>query len=126
MRVIVDSYAWIEYLRGSEKGEKVRKLLSENNDIYTLNLMISEVVSKVERESENSDIAYNAIIFNSKIFNLTPEISKDAGIFHAQRKKKVRNFGLVDAILFSVAKKLNAKIITGDEHFKTFKETIFL
>ena len=63
---------------------------------------------------------------NSTIVGLTPEIAKEAGVSHADIKKKVRNFGLVDAIILVSARKLKAKIVTGDKHFKGFKETVWL
>ena len=126
MKFIIDSSAWIEYLEGSLLGEKVRKILFENNEIYVLNLMIAEVVSKVKRKKGDADTAYNSIISNSKIVELTPKIAKEAGLLHAEIRKKIKNFGLVDAIILSSARKLGAKILTKDEHFRRFKESIFL
>ena len=126
MRYIIDSYAWIEYLNGSSIGEKVMKILKSGDEIYSLNLIIAEVISIIKIKNSNVDIAYQAITLNSKIAEISSEIAKEAGLFHAETKKKIKNFGLVDSLIYIVARKLNAKILTGDEHFRGFKEAIII
>ena len=126
MKIIIDSYAWIEYLEGKISGQKVNDILKKENEIYTLNLTISEIVSRVKRKGGNSELAYNAIISNSRIINVPPKLAKEAGLLHAEIKKKIKDFGLMDSIILASARELGAKIITGDTHFKGFKETIFI
>jgi len=126
MKYIIDSYAWIEYLIGGKLGEKVRELILSNNEIISLNITIAEVISKVNRKKGNSELAYNAINSNSKVIDITPEIAKQAGILHAETRKQIENFGLVDAILVITARKIKAKILTGDHHLKNFKEAFFI
>jgi len=62
----------------------------------------------------------------SRVTEITPELGKKAGILHAELKEKMKNFGLVDALILTFAKELNAKVVTGDEHFKGFKEAVFI
>ena len=127
MKYLIDAYAWIEYLEGSKLGEKLREIINNSNDeIFSLNITIAEVVSKVKRKKGNIEIAFEAINSNSKIAEITPEIAKKAGIFHAEIRQKIESFGLVDALIFIFAKEMNAKILTGDEHFKGFKEAVFI
>ncbi|MFA4953456.1 MAG: PIN domain-containing protein [Candidatus Pacearchaeota archaeon] len=126
MKYIIDSYAWIEYLDGSLLGEKVKKILEGDNEIYSLNLTISEVISRVKRKNGNIDIAYTAINSISKVAEITPEIAKKAGEFHAEIRKKIKDFGLVDSLILILARKLNAKVVTGDEHLHKFKEAVFI
>ena len=126
MKYIIDAYAWIEYLRGGKLGEKVRELILGNDEIISLNITIAEVVSKIKRKKENIETAYSAVNSNSKIIDITPEIAKEAGIIHAETRDKIKNFGLVDALLLVTAKEIKAKIVTGDHHLKDFKEVIFI
>ncbi len=126
MKVILDSYAWVEYLDGSDKGWQVKKIIEKAEKIYTLSLSITEVVSRMKRLNRDFEIAYKVMISNSKVLDINPKIAKESGEFHAEIRKKIKNFGLVDSLLFISAKKLGAKIITGDKHFKNFKEVIYL
>ena len=126
MKFFIDTSAWIEYLEGSKTGEKVNKILKEKNEIYVISLIISEVVSKVKRKKENVDLAYDCIIKNSKIFDITPKISKKIGVLHAETKGRISGFSLADASIICSAEAIGAKIITKDLHFKGFKDTILI
>ena len=126
MAYIIDTSAWIEYLEGSIKGEKVHHILKEREEIFTIPIIIAEIISKTKKNKENIEIAYNSIISNVKLFEITPKIAKEAGILHAETKAKLKSFALADALIICTARALNAKIITLDNHFKYFKEAILL
>ena len=126
MKYVIDTSAWIEYLNGSKGGESVNKTLRDENEIYVISLIISEVISKVKRKGGNVDLAYDCIIKNSRIFDITPKISKKIGILHAQIKNKLPSFSLADASIVCSAETIGAKIITKDTHFKGFKEAILI
>ena len=125
MNYLLDSSAWIEYFEGSSEGEKVSAILRKEN-VCSINLIIAEIVSKFKRKGMDFDQAYRILLSNSVIVELTPEIAKEAGLLHADVKKKIRNFGLADAIILTIARKLKVKVVTGDKHFKDFKETVLL
>lgn len=126
MRFFFDSSAWIEYLDGSIEGEKIHKILQTDCEIFSLPIVISEVVSRAKRKNQNTDISFRAIVTNSKLFDVDAELSKKAGLLHSEMKKKKRDFGLIDAIIWVVSEKLNAKLVTKDTHFKDFKNVILL
>jgi len=126
MRFLIDSSAWIEYLEGSVDGYEVNKVLTGDNEIFVLDLMIAEVVSKVKRMKMDAEVAYKAMLSNSKIVMLNSEIAKESGLLHAEMRKKVRDFGLVDALILTCARKLKARVLTKDKHFKRFKEAVFV
>jgi len=125
MKYLIDSSAWIDYLEGEKLGEIVRKLILSDNELLSLNLIISEVISYIKRKESNTEIAFNAITTNSKVLEINPEIAKKAGLFHAEIRKKIKSFGLVDSIILMVARERKAKIVTADSHFRSFTEAVF-
>lgn len=126
MVYIIDTSAWIEYLEGSAKGEKIHDVLKGKEEVFILSIIIAEVISKTKKKKGNIEIAYNALISNTKIFEITPKIAKESGILHAETKAKLQSFALADALIICSARALKAKIITSDNHFKSFKEAIVL
>ncbi len=126
MKYLIDSSAWIEYLEGSEAGEKVHKILKENNEIFIVSIIIAEVISKVKRKGLNTELAYESIIKNSNILDLSPKICKEAGLLHAELKNKQRSLSLADALIITSTRKLNAKLITKDADFKPFSNVIII
>jgi len=126
MKYLIDSFAWIEYFEGTEIGNKAKKFIDSDNDLYSINLTISEVVSRFKRKKCDFESAYNAIITLSKVIEISPELAKKAGILHADLKDKINNFGLVDALIITLARELKAKVLTGDQHFRGFNEVVFI
>ena len=126
-KLVIDAYAWIEYLEGSEKGKKVAEILEDNfNEIFTSTSTIAEVVSKTMRENKDAKIALIHINNLSTILGVTQDISILAGQIHFETKKKDKDFGMLDAFVAATAISINAKILTGDKHFKNFKQAVFI
>ncbi len=60
----------------------------------------------------------------TKIINLNPMLAKEAGKLNFENKKKIRDFGMADSIILATAKLVGAKVVTGDEHFKTLNSVM--
>jgi len=126
-RYIIDAYAWIEYLRGSEAGRRVKEVLEDERcKTYTCALTIAEVVSKVAREGKDPEMTYDILTSNSEIIDVDHQLSLEAGLIHAEIRKQIKDFGLADAYVLTSARKMDARILTGDPHFKGFKEAIII
>lgn len=127
LKYVLDSYAWIEYFIGSYKGEKVGNIVeTEDNELFTPSIVVAEVASITSREKKDPEQAYKNILMLSKTYELNHELAKEAGILHAEMRKKMHDFGMADAVILLTARKLGAKIVTGDPHFKNLKEAIFI
>ena len=57
---------------------------------------------------------------------MTEETIIKCGKLYAKEKNKKPRFSMADAIILTTAIKLNAKILTGDEHFRDLKEAIMI
>ena len=128
-RYVIDSYAWVEYFIASDKGERIKKIVESNNEInetYTSVISVAEITSITKRENRDVEQAYNNIISLSKIYGINEEFAKEAGILHAEIRKEIKDFGMADAMVLLTSRKLNAKILTGDPHFKGFKEAMLI
>ena len=123
---VIDAYAWIEYLDGTDAGRKVTEILENSDSVYTCAVTLAEVVSKVARKGKDAKIAYDVLLSNSQIVCVDEELSLQAGLLHSEMRKTSKDFGLADAYVLSAARKLKAKILTGDAHFKSLKEAIMI
>jgi predicted nucleic acid-binding protein len=126
-RYVIDAYAWIEYLIGSEAGSEVNTILeNDSNEIYTCAVTVAEVISKVSREGRDVKVAYDVLVNNSQVINVDEELSKETGLLHAEMRKTEKDFGLADAYVLATARKLKSKVLTGDKHFRSVKEAVLL
>jgi len=126
-KYVIDAYSWIEYLIGSKSGEKVKSVLEEeNNEFYTCAVTVAEVISKTAREGRDFETAYDILMSNSQVINADEEVSKEAGVLHSEMRKTKKDFGLADAYVLAIARRINSKVLTGDFHFKGVKEAILI
>jgi len=123
---VVDSWAWVEYLRGSKAGQAVKKELESGSETLTNVVTLAELASKLTRERLDLESAWRAITALSKTITVKEPDAKDAGILHATMKETTPNFSLADAFVLQTARKHGCRILTGDPDFKGIKEARIL
>ena len=62
----------------------------------------------------------------SQIIPAGADFCREVGLVHAETRAKIPGFGLADAFVLVLARKVCGKIVTGDPHFKQEKGVIFL
>ncbi len=125
--LVIDAHSWVEYFQGTDAGKKVKDLIENPiNANYTNIITIAELSSFFQRKGYDFKEAKKVILSISKTFEINLEFAEEAGKLHAITKKQIKHIGLVDVFVLLTARRLNAKVITGDEDFKGFKETILI
>ncbi len=124
--MMLDSFAWMEYFMGTHKGEKVKKLVDDDTQLYTSPIVIAEIYSKSLRTDGNAEERKDFIMKRCAMAALNVNIAVEAAKIYAENKVKVTDFGLADAIILASARSRKIKILTGDAHFKNFKDAVML
>ncbi|QQG39324.1 MAG: PIN domain-containing protein [Candidatus Aenigmatarchaeota archaeon] len=126
-KLVVDTHAWIEYFLGSEAGGKVAGLVENGgHEISTSVMTIAEITSTLKRRNLDADRALRTVLSLSGVFQIDTEFAAEAGVLHADVRKDVKDIGLADIFVLLTARKLGAKVVTGDPHFKGFKEAMMI
>lgn len=124
--MMLDSFAWMEYFMGSPKGEKVQKLVDDDSQLYTSPIVIAEIYSKSLRTDGKAEERKDFIIKRCAVIAFDVKIAVEAAKIHAQNRVKTHDFGLADAIILASARSRKTKVLTGDIHFKNFKDAVML
>jgi len=117
---MLDSFAWMEYFMGTHKG------VDDHSQLYTSPIVIAEIYSKSLRTDGNAEERTDFIMKRCAIVALDEKIAIEAAKIHAENKAKTPDFGLADAIILVSARSRNMKVLTGDPHFKNFKDAVML
>jgi len=127
LHYLLDTYAWVEYLIGSKKGIKVKKIIeNEKNTLSTPENCISEIKLWCLANNEDFKKLFGIVKMGSVIepINLINWL-KAAEIRHGNRKE-MKDFGLMDSIILAKQEEIKGIILTGDLHFKNKKNVEFL
>lgn len=134
MILIVDSFAWIEFLAGSPQGDQVHELLARAEVVITPDLVLAEVARKLRRDGVASGTVGRKLQDMSTLSRIAPvSVEVALGVFDADaelresaRVRCLGSPGIADAIVLSMARTFEGSILTGDPHFRGFSETIWL
>ncbi len=124
---MIDTYAWVEYFIGSDKGKKVKKILEdEDNKILTPECCLAEIKGWCIRENQDFDELYNIIRKISDIQCILTQDWLEAATIRSELRKKHKDFGMIDALIIAQRKRMGCKVVSGDPHFKGMQDAIFI
>jgi predicted nucleic acid-binding protein len=128
MTVLIDSWAWIEYFKGSAVGEKVKEFIENSQDKVIVSAVnIAEVYNSFLRDYSPPDnnryavASRKAMNQRSYVYEVDEEIAVDSA-----KIKNEKKWGLGDSIIYATAKREGAKVLANDPHFRGLKDIIFL
>ena len=110
---VLDSFAWIEYFRGSSKARAIREHVEGNVPIYTPSVCLTEIKAKYLNEGRDPSERISFIMERSLIIDIDSKVALAA----ADVKKR---YGLhtVDALVYASAQSKGVTLVTGDNHFR--------
>ncbi len=124
-KLFIDASAWIEYFEDTEKGKMVAKIVeSEEYEICTPMSVVAEVVKIHLKKRKDPEPALEGLQQLSFLIPLTMEGSINAAKLCSEYRSKHNNFGMLDAFILATARELGGKVLTFDNGFRQFKETI--
>lgn len=119
MVMLFDTSAWIEFFQGTEKSKKVENMLKTEEN-FTSIVTFAEIVNwclKNRIEDKIKDYV-QGIKKGSKILELNEDIVIVAGKLNYERKKIIKNWGMLDSFIVATSLLYNLKILTKDTQFK--------
>lgn len=93
----------------------------------TASITLAELKEKYAREgtpSFDDDLVF--IMSSTVLVDLTKDIAVRAGATNTAMKKKVKGWGMADSIILATAQSSNARVLTGDRHFRGIKQAILI
>lgn len=129
MKIVIDTWCWIELGKHTEHSEVIKEyLLSENNIIAPVTI-ISEIVTKFigdKRSVKELSLFLQEVKAYTNLYPIDGYLAEKAGRLYHKLRTKSKDIGIMDAYIYALAIRENAGILTGDSDFKPFKRVIYL
>lgn len=128
-KVLFDTYAWIEYFRGSEEGESVKEYIESGTEILTPTIVLAELSDKYRRTGKEEEWEENRreiVELRSRIVTLSPDSADESGAVKNEMREEYGDYPLADGMITSIVKENDCKVLTGDKHMRKSKEAINL
>jgi predicted nucleic acid-binding protein len=123
LTVLIDSWAWIEYFKGSVPGLRVKEFIDTDSEIIVSAINVSEVYHFLlkNRTIQEAEELINFLMKTSFVVQLDAHLALQAARFKYEKK-----MGLADAIVLATARAHHCSIVTGDSDFKHEKDVLYL
>ena len=129
---MIDTYAWVEYLLGSRAGARAKTFIEGGRGI-TPSIVLSELrkwyLKEIEagRRSEREMQAHFTYVDSiTEIVPLDATLALQAGETDFMMKKRIKGWPLADSIIYATANSRAAKLVSGDPHFQSLENVVFL
>lgn len=123
MTVLIDSWAWIEYFKGTRSGARVRTYIEGDEDAIVSAVNVAEVYRWFLKDHDEpaAEDGRSVLRARATIVPLDESIAVAAAL-----ARHVHRWGLGDAVVYATARARDARILTGDPDFKKLPDTIFI
>ena len=134
VKIVVDSYAWVEIFLGTLKGQSASKVIQDAEQAITPEIVLAEISRKYFREGVKEQTIrsrLDIISQSSELSQIDETIAIESGKAYLELESKAKKLkdkspSLFDAIILATARAHGGKVLTGDIHFKDLQDTIWL
>ena len=134
MSLTIDSWAWVEVIRGTAAGKVAQGEMEGADDCYTPAIVLAEVASVLLRGGIGSANAARELRGIREASQLVPtdERLALAGARAAEelrdraRERGLPSPDLADGLILATARRTGTQLLTGDSHFAGLPEVCWL
>ncbi len=121
---VIDTWVWVEYYLGEDA--RVNEYIENDAlDLFTSAITLTEIIKFLHQNHENSENIHQVVSeigIRSLVIPVTEYIAILAGEFRNEGFKG----GIADTIILATARSGGHKVVTGDPHFKTISDAVFI
>ncbi len=122
---LLDTWAWVEYFKGTKKGLKVKDLIKESQ-VYTSAISLAEITKWFYENNGDIYKAIKQVKENSIIIQLEEDILIESGKIYVKLRKIKNKIGLIDTIIYVTGILHDLDIVTGDKDFEGLVRVEFM
>jgi predicted nucleic acid-binding protein len=119
--IAFDSYAWLEFFAGSEKGKIVARYIESKEEILTPAVCLAEIKRRYLKDKKDYIKRIQFISARSKIIQIDSKIA----LLSADLSDNFKLY-MIDALVYACALITKSKLLTGDQHFKNLENVEML
>jgi len=117
--LVLDTWAWVEYWKGNSA---VRDIIEGPEHKITSMITIAELERFYGDDRHRMDLMVEKIQLRSRLVTIDLDIARAGGAV----RRSMKEGGIADAIIYATARRNHAKVLTGDAHFRTLPDVIFV
>lgn len=115
--MLIDTSAWVEYFKGTQKGLKVKEHLKTEKEIFTNPLTIAELSQWADKNQLDVKSILTFVYDNSEILELSRDLFEWAGKRYNILRSSKQKISMIDVIIYVSALTYGFSVLTTDTDF---------
>lgn len=121
---VIDTWAWVEYYLGED--ERVKDYIENDAlDLFTSVITLTEIIKFLHQNRESPENIHQ-VVSEIGIRSLVIPVSEYIAILAGEFRNEGFKGGIADTIILATARSGGHKVVTGDPHFKTISDAVFI
>jgi len=116
-----DSWAWVEYFRGSPAGLDVKKIIEGKEVLFTPSVCLAEIKAKYLADGHDPTDRLQFIKSRTAVVEVDESVAEAAADLKLQYR-----LHMVDALVLACARASESELMTGDKHFQDVSGVVML
>jgi predicted nucleic acid-binding protein len=134
LKIVVDSWAWVEILKLSAAGKAAKTQIEQADEAFTPGLVMAELARKYLREHVDPAVLkrwLQGISEATEVYGIDVGLALESAKASAEllvkaRKEGLGRPGLGDSLVLATARAVQGHVLTGDPHFRGLQETVWV
>ncbi len=134
MRLTIDSFAWIELIRGTRLGIEAQRRIESADTCFTPAIVLAEVAHRCLRDGLAEALVrreLGAMAEASAVVAVDADVAVAASAATSELRRHARAQrlpipGLGDGLVLATARRTGSQLLTGDPHFRGRPEVLWL
>lgn len=115
--MLIDTSAWVEYFKGTAKGEKVKKFIQTKEQLFINPLTIAELTQWADKNLLDTKSILTIVYDTSEILELSSDLLEISGKRYNLLRPVKQRIGMIDVIIYVSALTYGFSLLTCDNDF---------
>ena len=121
---VIDTWVWVEYYLGEDS--RVNEYIeSDGLDLFTSTITLTEMIKFLYQKGESPE-TISTVVLEIGVRSLVLPVTEPIAILAGGLRNEGFKGGIADTIILATARSGGHTVVTGDPHFRSLADAVFI
>ena len=121
---VIDTWVWVEYYLGEDS--RVNEYIENDSvDLFTSAITLTEMITFLYQKGESPE-TISQVVSEIGVRSLVLPVTESIAILAGEFRNEGFKGGIADTIILATARSGGHTVLTGDPHFRSLADAVFI
>ena len=121
---VIDTWVWVEYYLGEDS--RVNEYIENDSvDLFTSAITLTELITFLYQKGESPE-TISQVVSEIGVRSLVLPVTESIAILAGEFRNEGFKGGIADTIILATARSGGHTVVTGDPHFRSLADAVFI